>query len=187
MQRNSNKIEKLFHELLKELGEDPDRGGLSETPARAAKAFMEYTKGYEQKPEDVLKVFTDGAEGYNEIVLVRDIPIYSLCEHHLAPIFGTVTIGYIPDGFVVGLSKFSRLADVYARRLQVQERMTHQIAKALQLHLKPKAVGVVVKARHLCMEQRGIHKQGHITVTSSMYGAFLNNPSARAEFLDLAR
>jgi GTP cyclohydrolase I len=132
-------------------------------------------------------VFEDGAEKHDQMVTVRDIPIYSHCEHHLAPIFGTVTISYIPNGRIVGLSKLSRLADMYARRLQVQERLTDQIADALFEHLEAKGVGVVIKARHMCMESRGICQQGHHTVTTALRGAMKDEPDTRAEFLRLAQ
>lgn len=173
--------------MLQFIGEDPARGGLAETPRRVARAWQFWCSGYNKDPKSVLKVFEDGAKGCDEMVLVRDIPIYSHCEHHLAPIFGTASIAYIPDGRIVGLSKLSRLADVFARRLQVQERMTNQIADALDEHLKPKGVGVVIKARHLCMESRGVCQQGHVTITSALRGAIKERPEARAEFLDLTR
>lgn len=174
--------------MLQFIGEDSNREGLSETPNRVAKAWSDYwAAGYKQKPEDVLKVFEDGAESYDEMVIVKNIPIYSHCEHHLAPIFGTATIAYIPDGKIVGLSKLSRLAEVFARRLQVQERLTNQIADAIQEHLHPKGVGVIIKARHLCMESRGICQQGHHTITSALRGVLKDQPETRAEFMDLAK
>lgn len=163
------------------------RGGLQETPARVAKAWRYWTRGYAQDPADVLKVFEDGAEGCDQMVVVRDIPIYSHCEHHLAPIFGTATIAYIPNGRIVGLSKLSRLADIFARRLQVQERLTNQIADALWQHLQPAGVGVVVNARHMCMESRGVCQQGTSTVTSALRGCFKDDPTVRSEFMALAR
>lgn len=163
------------------------RSGLKETPMRVAEAWEFWTSGYGIDPADVLKTFEDGAEGVDEMVVVKDLPFYSQCEHHLAPFFGTATIAYIPSGRVVGLSKLSRLLDVFARRLQVQERLTCQVADALTEHLKPIGVGVVVKARHLCMESRGICKQGHCTITSALRGAFKEQPEVRAEFLQLAR
>lgn len=167
---------------------DPDYGreGTGETPARMAKAWEFWTKGYHEDPAKILKVFEDGGERYDQMVCVRDIPIYSKCEHHLADIFGTATIAYIPNGRIVGLSKLSRLADCYARRLQVQERMTQQIADALEEHLKPIGVGVVIKARHMCMESRGICQQGHHTVTTALHGAIKSESATRAEFLRMA-
>lgn len=173
--------------LLNVIGEDPERGGLVETPARVVKAWQAWTSGYGKDPRDVLKVFEDGAENYDEMVVVRDIPFYSHCEHHLAPFFGTACIAYIPDGYVVGLSKLSRVLDIYARRLQVQERLTNQVADAINDHLAPKGVGVVIKARHLCMESRGICQQGHHTVTSALRGAVKDQPETRAEFLSLVK
>lgn len=170
--------------LLQYIGEDPNRGGLLETPERVLKAWKQWTAGYAQDPKEVLKVFEDGAEGYDELVLVRDIPFYSHCEHHLAPFFGTATIGYIPDGKIVGLSKLGRLLEVFARRLQVQERLTVQIADAIVEHLRPKGVAVILHARHLCMESRGLQKQGHVTITSALRGILKDN-KARSEFLAL--
>jgi GTP cyclohydrolase IA len=161
------------------------REGLQETPARVAKAWEFWTRGYAMKAEDILKVFEDGAEDYDEMVIVKNIPIYSKCEHHLADIFGTATIAYIPNGKVVGLSKLSRLADMYARRLQVQERLTVQIVNALETHLQPKGVGVLIKARHMCMESRGLCQQGHHTITSALRGV-MKAGDPRAEFLQLA-
>lgn len=162
------------------------RPGLQETPDRVAKAWEFWTSGYGKDAASLLKVFEDGAENYDEMVLVKDIPIYSHCEHHLAPIFGTASIAYIPNGRIVGLSKLSRLADMHARRLQVQERLTNDIAEDLWTHLKPKGVGVLIRARHMCMESRGLCQQGHHTVTSALRGAIKEQPEARAEFLRLA-
>ena len=173
--------------LLQYIGEDPAREGLLETPDRVAKAWKHWTKGYDESPEEVLKVFEDGAENYDEMVLVRDIPFYSHCEHHLAPFFGTATVAYVPNGKIVGLSKVNRLVDMFARRLQVQERLTSQIADALADHLKPKGVGVVLRARHLCMESRGVCQQGHHTITSALRGVLATKPEARAEFMALAK
>jgi GTP cyclohydrolase I len=180
--------EQIVRRLLAEMAqEDPQRGGLLETPARVVKAWEFWTQGYDMRAEDILKTFEDGAEGVDEMVIVKDIPIYSKCEHHLADIFGTVTIAYIPNGKVVGLSKLSRLANMFARRLQVQERMTNQIADALTQHLAPIGVGVLMKARHMCMESRGLCQQGHHTVTSALRGVIKTEPQARSEFLSLAK
>jgi GTP cyclohydrolase I len=176
-------MEDLIRLFLGKIGEDFKRGGLLETPARVAKAWDEWTNGYGKDPVDILKCFEDGAEGYDEMIVVRDIPIYSHCEHHLAPIFGTASIAYIPDGKIVGLSKLYRLADMYARRLQVQERLTNDIAQAIDTILLPRGVAVVVKARHLCMESRGINHQGMVTITSALRGVFKTKPEAREEFL----
>lgn len=171
--------------LLEAIGENPNREGLLETPERVAKAWMFWCSGYNEDPLDVLKTFSDGAENVDEMVVVRDIPFYSHCEHHLAPIFGTATIAYLPNGRIAGLSKLSRVLDVYARRLQVQERLTSQVADAIMTGLAPLGAGVLVKARHLCMESRGICKQGHTTVTSALRGVF-REPEVRAEFMHLA-
>lgn len=171
--------------LLQFVGEDTTRGGLIETPARVVKAWRHWTQGYTKDPEQILKVFEDGGEGYDEMVIVKDIPFYSHCEHHMAPFFGTVSIAYIPDGKIVGLSKLSRLVQMFAQRLQVQERMTKQIADTLKEHLAPKGVGVYVKARHLCMESRGICQQGHHTVTSALNGVIESDASTRNEFIQL--
>lgn len=173
--------------LLEFVGEDPNRGGLLETPRRVEKAWQHWTSGYNKDAGQILKVFEDGAEAYDQMVTVKDIPIYSHCEHHLAPIFGTCTISYIPDGKIVGLSKLSRLADMFARRLQVQERLTNQIADALMQHLNPLGVGVHIKARHLCMESRGICQQGHHTVTTALRGEMKDNQQTREEFMSTVR
>jgi len=178
-------IEDHIKRLLEFVSEDPNREGLLETPARVAKAWKHWCGGYGKDPAKLLKVFEDGGESYDQMVLVKDIPIYSHCEHHLAAIIGTASIAYIPNGKIVGLSKLSRLADMYARRLQVQERLTDQIADALFKHLEPKGVGVLIKARHLCMESRGICQQGHHTVTTALRGVIKDEPETRAEFLRL--
>jgi GTP cyclohydrolase I len=172
--------------LLQFIGEDASREGLQETPHRVAKAWRHWCSGYGKDAGSLLKVFEDGAEKYDQMVIVKDIPIYSHCEHHLAPIFGTVSIAYIPNGKIVGLSKLSRLADMFARRLQVQERLTDQIADALVEHLQPLGVGVLVKARHLCMESRGICQQGHHTITTALRGVIKDEAQTRSEFLRLA-
>lgn len=171
--------------LLQHIGENANRGGLLETPKRVVKAWKSWTSGYSKNPGDLLKVFEDGAESYNEMVVVKDIPFYSHCEHHLAPFFGTATIAYVPDGKIVGLSKLSRLLEMFASRLQVQERLTNQVADAIEQYLEPWGVGVVIKARHLCMESRGIRQQGHSTVTSSLRGIVRSQSETRAEFMAL--
>ena len=171
--------------LLDAIGEDPTREGLRDTPKRVMKAWKFWTKGYAERPEDVLKVFEDGGETYDQMLVVRDISIYSHCEHHLAPFFGTATIAYIPNGRIVGLSKLARLADVFARRLQVQERLTEQIAAALWEHLQPKGVGVMLSCRHMCMESRGVQRTGSSTITSSLRGFMRDDAKARAEFMAL--
>lgn len=180
-------IEDNITRILQYTGDNPTREGLQETPARVARALDYWFSGYGQNAEKLLKVFEDGGEHYDQMVVVKDIPIYSKCEHHMADIFGTATIAYIPDGKIVGLSKLSRLADMYARRLQVQERLTQQIANALNEHLQPLGVGVMIKARHMCMESRGICQQGHHTITTSIHGAFKACPATRAEFMAIAR
>lgn len=172
--------------LLSAVGEDLDRKGLHDTPKRVAKAWLEWTEGYKIDPKEVLRAsFEDGAENYDQMVVLRDIPVYSHCEHHLAPFFGVAHIAYLPKGRVVGLSKLSRLVDVFAHRLQVQERLTAQIASALNEHVTDKGVGVVLECRHMCMESRGISKSGIITTTSALHGAIKDEDAARAEFLSL--
>jgi GTP cyclohydrolase I len=179
--------EDICMRLLQYIGEDPFREGLQETPKRFLKAWQYWTSGYKQNPAELLKVFEDGAENYDQMVVVKDIPIFSHCEHHLAAIFGVAHIGYIPNGKILGLSKLARLADMYARRLQVQERLTNQIADALETHLQPLGVAVVIRARHFCMESRGVQKFGSETVSSAMRGVLLTKPETRAEFMTLIK
>lgn len=180
-------LEQSVVHMLQAIGEDTQREGLKETPARVARAWRTWFGGYDKCPKDALKVFEDGGENYDQMIVIKDIPFYSHCEHHIAPFFGTVTIAYIPNKKIVGLSKLSRLVDVFARRLQVQERLTTQIADTIVKHMEPIGVGVIVKARHLCMESRGIAKQGHHTITSAIHGALKENPETRAEFMRLAQ
>ncbi|HCN90960.1 MAG TPA: GTP cyclohydrolase I FolE, partial [Oxalobacteraceae bacterium] len=187
MSKHHEFTEQDWRRLLVSLGEDPNRTGLLESPARIAKAWKHWTSGYDQNPADILKSFEDGAEQYNELIVVRGIPVYSHCEHHLAPFFGKATIGYVPNGKIVGLSKLTRLVDCFAKRLQVQERLTSQIADAFMAYLDPKAVGVVIRCRHMCMESRGIRTPGEETITSSMLGELQPNLALRTEFLALAR
>ena len=172
--------------LLVELGEDPAREGLARTPARVWKALRALTDGYEQDVNDVVgeAIFV---EPYDEMVLVRDIEFYSLCEHHMLPFFGRVHVAYVPDGRIVGLSKLPRLVDLFAHRLQVQERLTAQVANALMDVLEPRGVAVVAQASHLCMMMRGVQKQGAETVTSAMRGIFKEDARTRGEFLDLVK
>jgi len=177
-------IEGLITSMLKELGEDPGRDGLERTPMRVADAMRSFTSGYAMDATEVLNDALFDVE-YDEMVLVRDIDFYSLCEHHMVPFFGRAHVGYIPNGKVVGLSKIPRLVDMYARRLQVQERMTTQIAQALEETLQPKGVGVVVEAKHLCMMMRGVEKQNSFAITSSLRGAFERESKTRAEFMGL--
>jgi len=149
-----------WQRLLSSIGEDPTRQGLVETPGRVSRAWAHWTRGYKQDPAAILKTFADGGESYDELIVVRQIPVYSHCEHHLAPFFGHATVGYLPSGHIVGLSKLTRLVNCFAARLQVQERLTQQIAQSLLEHLQPKAVGVIIRCRHMCMESRGIAVAG---------------------------
>src|SRR5256885_6286670 len=179
-------IQDLVETLLVELGEDPDRQGLKSTPDRVARALRELTDGYGVRPQDVVAdaVFD---QDYDEMVVVKDIPFYSLCEHHMLPFFGEVHVGYLPKGKVVGLSKIPRLVEVFSHRLQIQEQLTREVAEALNAGLAPRGVGVVVEARHLCLEMRGIETPGGRMITSSMLGTFRRDPRTRAEFLDLVK
>lgn len=187
MSRMINQPADIVTALLHHIGEDPQREGLRETPARVVKAWDEWFAGYKQDPKAVLKAFEDGAEllSGDEMVLVRDIQLYSFCEHHMAPFYGVAHVAYIPDGKVVGLSKLARLVDVYARRLQVQERLTNQIANTLDEELQPQGVGVVLRCVHHCMCSRGVGKQGSTTITSALRGAMKDVPEARSEFMSL--
>ncbi len=174
----------LIEEQLKLLGEDPAREGLVKTPERVARSLLDLTSGYHMSIADVVNeaIFNESGE---EMVVVRDIEIYSLCEHHMLPFFGRAHVAYIPNGRIIGLSKLPRLVDVFAKRLQVQERLTLQVAEALQETLAPRGVGVVIEARHLCMMMRGVQKQNSCAVTSAMLGSFREDAKTRAEFLSL--
>ena len=176
----------MLTKLITGQGHDPEREGLRDTPARVVKAWKHWTSGYNVDVPALFKAFEDGGEKYDQMVMVKDIPFYSKCEHHLADFFGTCTIAYIPNGRVVGLSKLARVADAFARRLQVQERLTQQIADAIEQNLRPIGVGVLVRARHMCMESRGIQQQGHHTITTALRGAIHREPQTRDEFLRLA-
>ncbi|MCB8822682.1 GTP cyclohydrolase I FolE [Microvirga rosea] len=179
--------EEAVRTLIRWAGDDPDREGLLDTPKRVTKAFKEFYAGYKDDPRDVLnKVFAE-VEGYDDIVLVRDIPFYSHCEHHMVPFFGMVHIGYYPAKGVVGLSKLARLVEVYARRLQTQETMTAQIALALQDCLDPRGVAVMIEAEHMCMSMRGVQKAGALTLTTQFMGAFKDDPAEQVRFLTLLR
>ena len=184
---NEKKIEKVadcFGQMISFLDEDAGREGLVKTPYRAAKAFQFLTRGYELNPDDILKsaLFQ---EDYQQIVVVKDIEIYSLSEHHVLPFFGKAHVGYIPNGTIVGLSKIPRVVDAYARRLQLQERLTTQIKDCLQRVLNPRGVAVVIEAQHLCMSMRGVQKQNAVMTTSEFTGAFLKNTNTRQEFMHL--
>jgi GTP cyclohydrolase I len=181
-----DRMPRLVEQMLVELGEDPSRQGLRATPDRVARAFRELTDGYGLRASDVVAgaVFD---QDYDEMVLVKSIPFYSLCEHHMLPFFGSCHVGYLPKGKVIGLSKIPRLVSMFAHRLQLQERMTKEIAEALNDELVPRGVGVVVEARHLCMEMRGVQKTGGELITSCMLGTFRKDARTRAEFLDLVR
>jgi GTP cyclohydrolase I len=169
--------------LLRWAGDDPDREGLADTPARVARAYREWFCGYEEDPVELLARSFEETDGYDEMVTLRDIRLESTCEHHMAPILGRVHVAYIPNGRVVGISKLARVVDAYARRLQIQEKLTAQIANTLRDVLQPKGVAVVVEAAHQCMTTRGVHKPGVTMVTSRMLGAFRDDPSTRREFL----
>ena len=179
-------LSKAVTAMLEGIGEEPGREGLLKTPERVARSLRFLTKGYREDPEEMLKkaVFT---EAYDEMVLVRDIDLFSMCEHHMLPFFGKAHVAYIPDGKIVGLSKLARVVEVFARRLQVQERLTQQIRDAIQSVLNPKGVAVVIEAKHLCMVMRGVEKLNSVTTTSAMSGQFITSQSTRSEFLRLIK
>jgi GTP cyclohydrolase I len=182
----SASFEDLVREMLVRLGEDPEREGLANTPERMRKAMQYLTKGYSEDPEALLKgaLFT---VTYDEMVIVKDVEMFSLCEHHLLPFFGKCHVAYLPNKRVIGLSKVARLVNMFARRLQIQERLTSQIAQAIEEKISPEGVGVIIEARHLCMQMRGVEKQHGKAVTSAMLGCFRHNKETRDEFLSLAR
>jgi GTP cyclohydrolase I len=184
MTPSTPRLAQLVTEQLEQLGEDPAREGLLKTPERVARSLQDLTSGYTQNVSTVVNgaIFSESGE---EMVVVRDIEIYSLCEHHMLPFFGKAHVAYIPNGRIIGLSKLPRLVDVFARRLQVQERLTLQVAEAIQETLSPRGVGVVIEARHLCMMMRGVQKQNSCAVTSAMLGYFRDDGKTRAEFLSL--
>lgn len=186
MDPKTDRLEQIYLDLLKGIGEDPTREGLAKTPHRAAAALRDFTRGYGGDVEQVLNqaVFD---EEFEDMVVVRDIEMYSLCEHHLVPFFGVVHVGYLPNGRILGLSKVARVVELFSRRLQVQERLTHQIAHAIQQAVTPRGVGVIVEARHLCMMSRGVEKQHSRMVTSCVLGAFREDRATRQEFMDLVR
>ena len=179
-------LEKAYRTVLEQIGEDPQRDGLIRTPERSAKAIQFLTRGYNEDPAQLLRGALFEVD-YDEMVIVKDIEMFSLCEHHMLPFFGKVHVAYLPKGKVIGLSKIPRLVDMFARRLQVQERLTKQTADAIQEAIEPLGVGVVIEARHLCMMMRGVEKQHSATVTSSMLGDFRNEHQTREEFLSLIR
>ena len=181
---NVDRVKELIHELLVEIGEDPKREGLLKTPERVAKSFDFLTAGYRQ---DIAKVINNAifTSSSNNMIVARDIEVYSLCEHHMLPFFGRCHVAYIPDGKIVGLSKIPRIVDIFARRLQVQERMTQQIANAIQEALDPLGVAVVCEAHHMCMMMRGVQKQNSVTTSSTMLGEFCRRSETRMEFLRL--
>ena len=175
-----------YKEVIENLGEDPTREGLLKTPERVAKAMQFLTQGYDQNPKEILKSAMF-AEKYDEMVIVKDIEVYSLCEHHMLPFFGKCHIAYIPNGHIVGLSKFPRMVDAFSRRLQVQERLTDQIRDCLDETLNPQGVAVCIEAQHLCMQMRGVQKQNSITTTSAFSGAFMEEDITRQEFMSLVK
>ena len=181
---NNKKIAKLIEKLLQELGEDPTREGLLKTPTRVAKSWLYFSRGYNLDLDDVVNnaIFHETSK---DMVVVRDVEFFSLCEHHLLPFFGKAHVGYIPNGKVIGLSKIPRIIDMYARRLQVQERLTHQVADAVQDVLKPNGVAVVMEGRHMCMQMRGVEKQNSLATTSTMLGRFRESVRTRNEFMYL--
>ena len=179
------KLAEHYHDILGLLGEDPEREGLQKTPMRVAKAMQILTRGYSQDPH---KVLTDALfkEDYNQMVIVKDIDVFSLCEHHMLPFYGKAHVAYIPNGHITGLSKIARVVDIYSHRLQVQERLTQQIKDCIQETLKPQGVMVVIEAKHMCMQMRGVEKQNAFTTTSDFSGVF-NNLNTRQEFMNLLR
>lgn len=183
-QEVTDKLSDVYKEVLSALGEDPKREGLLKTPERVAKALQFLTKGYQQNPDEILKSALFH-EDYSEMVIVKDIEVYSQCEHHMLPFFGKAHVAYIPNGKIVGLSKVPRVVDAYARRLQVQERLTLEIRDCLERTLKPKGVAVVLECNHMCMQMRGVEKQNSSTTSSAFTGLFLENDSTRKEFIDL--
>ncbi len=183
---NAASMQQIYVELLKRMGEDPTRDGLARTPERMEKSTAFLTQGYNQKIEDVLHGALFDVD-YDEMVIVKDIEFYSQCEHHLIPFFGKAHVAYVPQGKVIGLSKIPRIVDIFARRLQVQERLTQQVAEAIEDAIKPQGVGVVLEASHLCMMMRGVQKQHSSTVTSAMLGVFKTQMQTRNEFLTLIR
>jgi len=182
---NQENISKLIKQLILEIGEDPNREGLLETPDRVAKSYTKLFEGYSEDPKNLITVFDN--EGYNEMLIAKDIDYYSMCEHHMLPFFGRAFIGYIPNDKIIGLSKMPRMIEIFSRRLQNQERLTKQVADSLNDLLKPKGVGVVLKAEHLCMKARGVEKQNCEIITSHFTGLFIKDDRTRSEFLNLIK
>ncbi|TSJ41625.1 GTP cyclohydrolase I FolE [Fluviicola chungangensis] len=182
----TEQISNIYRTVLSQIGENPDREGLIKTPERVAKALQFLTQGYDIKPEDILKSALFSEE-YSEMVIVKDIEVYSMCEHHMLPFFGKAHIAYIPNGTIVGLSKLPRVVDAFSRRLQVQERLTIEIRDCIQETLKPKGVAVVLECQHMCMQMRGVQKQNSVTTSSAFTGLFLSNDSTRKEFINLVQ
>lgn len=182
---SQSKVEQAFREVFRWIGEDPDRDGLRETPNRVARAFQEYFAGYRQDPEQILQKTFEETDGYDEMVVLRGIPFESHCEHHVALIIGRAWVAYVPDRRVVGISKLARVVEAYAKRLQIQERLTAQVANTIEKVLKPQGVAVVIKATHHCMSSRGVHMQGTDMVTSRMLGCFRDNAMTRQEFMSM--
>jgi GTP cyclohydrolase IA len=182
----NSKLQDLYKSVIEQLGENPAREGLLKTPERVAKAMKFLTNGYDQDPDAIIEsaIFH---EEYSEMVLVKDIEVYSMCEHHMLPFFGKAHIAYIPDGKIVGLSKIPRVVDAYSRRLQVQERLTIEIRDCIQRTLAPKGVAVVIECAHMCMQMRGVQKQNSVTTTSAFTGLFMNNDATRREFINLVQ
>lgn len=183
-EEKTKSLSSKYKEVISDIGEDVNREGLIKTPERVAKAMQFLTHGYDLKPAEILKSAMF-AEDYKQMVIVKDIEVYSMCEHHMLPFFGKAHVAYIPDGYIVGLSKIPRIVDAYGRRLQVQERLTREIRDCIQETLNPMGVAVVIEAQHMCMQMRGIEKQNSVTTTSAFTGAFMQNTKTREEFITL--
>jgi len=182
MEQNETQ-EALIRQILYEIGEEPNREGLRKTPERVVKSWTELYSGYSQDPSDIMTIFE--SEGYDEIVLLDNIEMYSMCEHHMLPFYGKAHVAYIPGDHIVGISKLARLVDIYARRLQNQERITYQVTKALMTHLKPKGAACIIEAKHMCMCSRGVQKQNSMMKTSCMKGVFFEEANTRAELMSM--
>lgn len=183
---SSNTASYFVSRILQHLGEDPSREGLRDTPSRVVKSWKELYSGYGQDPANLLTVFSD-CDDYNQIVILKDIKLFSMCEHHMLPFYGKAHVAYLPKGRVIGISKLARLVDMYARRLQIQERLGQQITNALMFHLKPQGAACIIEASHMCMQMRGCNKQESTMITSSLDGIFLKDATVRAELLQLLK